>query len=243
MALLKDLRVLYHLALSPVRGRTHAERLNSFYAGQAKDYDDFRKRLLHGREDLVGRLPLPPGAVWVDIGGGTGANIEMAAERVPQLGSVHVVDLCGPLLVMALERFAERGWPNAFAVEADACGPLPIEGQADVVTFSYSLTMIPEWWRAIDQALAILKPGGTLGVTDFYVSKKYPAEGRARHGAWTRVFWPAWFSQDNVFLNPDHLPYLESRVDAVEVLERRGKVPYLPLGRVPYYVFLGRKRG
>ena len=39
----------------------------------------------------------------------------------------------------------------------------------------------------------------------------------------------------------DHLPFLE-RLFKKEVLEeRRGKLPYLPFVRAPYYLFVGRK--
>lgn len=69
MAFLQDLRILYHLALRPVRGKDHAERMENFYSGQAAAYDDFRKRLLHGREDLFRRTPFPEGGSWVDLGG------------------------------------------------------------------------------------------------------------------------------------------------------------------------------
>ncbi|MFM7741372.1 MAG: SAM-dependent methyltransferase, partial [Planctomycetota bacterium] len=76
MGLWSDLKILYHMAFKPVRGGSHAERLESFYGGQAKGYDDFRKRLLKGREELWKALPKPEGGVWVDMGGGTGANLE-----------------------------------------------------------------------------------------------------------------------------------------------------------------------
>ena len=51
---------------------------------------------------------------------------------------------------------------------ADATRFRPPEGAADVVTFSYSLTMIPDWFAALENAAAMLKPGGTIGVVDFY---------------------------------------------------------------------------
>ena len=52
----------------------------------------------------------------------------------------------------------------------------PPEAPVDVVTFSYSLTMIPDWFAAIENALRMLRPGGQIGVVDFYVSRKYPAQ-------------------------------------------------------------------
>ena len=42
MKLFGDLKILYHMALKPVRGKDHAARLESFYSGQADNYDDFR---------------------------------------------------------------------------------------------------------------------------------------------------------------------------------------------------------
>ena len=75
-SLMADLKVLYHLALKPVRGESHAERMESFYAGQAGDYDSFRRRLLQGREDLFRTIDVPRGGTWVDLGGGTGSNME-----------------------------------------------------------------------------------------------------------------------------------------------------------------------
>ncbi len=68
MPLLQDLKILYHLALRPVRGKSHAERMENFYSGQADAYDDFRRRLLHGREELFQKIDLPKvafGLTWV----------------------------------------------------------------------------------------------------------------------------------------------------------------------------------
>ena len=50
-----------------------------------------------------------------------------------------------------------------------------------------------------------------------------------------------WFGWDNVFLNPDHLQYLQHRYQTVQLIEGLGKVPYMLGLKAPYYVFLGRK--
>jgi len=241
MSLASDLKVLYHMALKPVRGDDHAARLESFYGGQAEAYDDFRKRLLQGREELYQAIDSPNGGVWVDLGGGTGANLEFLGEGVEQLSKIYVVDLSPSLLKVAEQRIADRGWTNVEAVEADATRFQPAEGAADVVTLSYSLTMIPDWFAAVDNALAMLKPGGRIGVVDFFVSRKHPSDDAPQHGWTTRTFWPAWFAGDNVFLSPDHVPYLRERFEVESFAPARAKVPYLPLMRVPYYRFIGRK--
>lgn len=237
-----DLRILYHLTLKRVRGRTHADRLESFYRGQAEAYDDFRRRLLPGRAELHQALDWPSRGVWVDLGGGTGANLQAVGPRLAQLAKVYVVDLSPSLLDVARRRCRQHGWQNVALVQDDATRFLPPEGQVDVVTFSYSLTMIPDWFAAIEQAHRMLRPGGQLGVVDFYVSRKYPEESRRRHGPWTRGFWPLWFGRDNVFLSPDHLPYLCRRFQVLQLQEHRARLPYVPLARVPYYWLVGVKR-
>jgi S-adenosylmethionine-diacylgycerolhomoserine-N-methlytransferase len=241
MGFLSDLKVLYHLTMKPVRGNSHAARLESFYAGQAKNYDNFRRRLLKGRESLWQAIEEPDGATWVDMGGGTGANLEFFGDRLAKAGKVYVVDLSPSLLDVARERIEMNAWENVEAVEADATSYQPAEGQVDVVTFSYSLTMIPDWFACIENAYSMLRPGGLIGVVDFYVSRKYPQDGLRRHSWFTRSFWPVWFGNDNVFLSPDHVPMLFRRFDPVLFEEHRAKVPYLPFFRVPYYVFVGRK--
>jgi S-adenosylmethionine-diacylgycerolhomoserine-N-methlytransferase len=93
MGFASDLKILYHLALKPVRGKDHAARMESFYAGQAEAYDDFRKRLLKGRQELWNLIEIPAGGAWLDMGGGTGANLDYFGDRLGQLGKVYVLDL------------------------------------------------------------------------------------------------------------------------------------------------------
>lgn len=243
MLLWSDLKILYQMALKPIRGADHAQRLDSFYSGQAAGYDDFRRRLLQGREDLWQRLDAPEGGVWVDFGGGTGSNLEHLGPAIARLRKVYVVDLATSLLDVARKRITERNWTNAEAVCADATEWSPSEGAADVVTFSYSLTMIPDWFAAMENARRILRPGGRIGIVDFYVSRKYPPDGHVRHGWFTRSYWPVHFALDNVFLSQDHVAYLEWRFASEHLGEHRAKVPYIPFMRVPYYVFVGRKPG
>jgi len=239
MSLLADLTVLYHLAFKPIRGADHAARLENFYAGQAAQYDEFRRRLLPGREQLYRRLDVPEGGLWVELGAGTGANLELLGPALRRLRRVCLVDLSPSLLAVAERRIRRHGWTNVETTVADATR-FALGERADVVVCAFSLTMIPDWFDVLDNARALLKPNGIFAAVDFYVSRKYPAEGRARHSAVSRGFWPVWFRRDNVFLSPDHVPYLHRRFEPVEFHEGRARVPYLPLARVPYYIFVGR---
>ncbi len=232
----EDVRVLASLVRGQPQTGSHAERLQAFYAPQAAQYDAFREGLLHGRTELIDWMDLAPGARVVELGGGTGRSLDLLGPRLRSLTSFELVDLCPALLTQARDR--ARDLPNVRIIEADALTYRPAQ-PADLVFFSYSLTMIPDWRGALDNALSMLRPGGTLGVADFYVSEPDPAPGLARHGALPRWFWPRWFGHDGVHPNPDHLPSLRRLLPSHRLLEGRGRVPYLPGVRVPYYVFVG----
>lgn len=237
-ALRADVAVLRAMTRGMPAGDSAAARLSAFYAPQAEHYDRFRERLLHGRQALIDAIALPPDAHVVDLGGGTGRNLEHFGTRAAGIARYEVVDLCAPLLARARARAAR--YPQLHAIEADATRWRP-DRPVDVVILSYALTMIPDWRATIGSAIAMLAAGGTLAVVDFYVSADRPLADHVRHGWATRRFWPAWFGHDGVRLDPAHLPTLCSSLPDHVCVESRGTVPYLPLLRVPYYRFLGTK--
>jgi S-adenosylmethionine-diacylgycerolhomoserine-N-methlytransferase len=239
MTLAADTRVLWQLVRGLSGPGTHRTRLQRFYAPQAEHYDAFRERLLCGRRELVERLPAPAGGRVIELGGGTARNLEYFGCRLDGLAEFEIVDLCPALLEIARRRVAGR--PNVSLIEADAAEFRPA-APADCVYFAYSLTMMPDWQCAVDGALEMLRPGGALGIVDFYVSEARPAPGLTRHGPLTRAFWRRWFRRDGVKLCAAHLPYIRARTDEIHLEERRARIPYLPGLTVPYYLFVGRKR-
>jgi S-adenosylmethionine-diacylgycerolhomoserine-N-methlytransferase len=236
-----DTRALWYLLAASNRGETHRDRLNQFYRGQAEVYDSFRKRMLHGRQELIDTLPVQQNCVWVDLGCGTGENLERFGTRLDLFSHIHLVDLCEPLLDVAKSRVANCAGSKITVHEGDATQFGSNTIQADLVTFSYSLTMIPDWFAAIDNAMSLLRPGGMIGVVDFFVSRKHVEKGDTRHGWLTRTGWPIWFGMDNVYLEPDRLSMLRRRFETVSLSQHRGHIAYIPFFKVPYYVYIGRK--
>ena len=111
---------------SMLRGRKsdgdHQQSLNDFYGPQADNYDSFRERLLHGRGELIEVLAIQPGDRVIELGGGTGRNMEFFAECVPHCAKVDIVDLCEPLLAVAKQRVQVNGWEDVVETHlADAC--------------------------------------------------------------------------------------------------------------------------
>jgi len=236
--LLADSRVLWRMLRGLPRGGSAAERLQAFYAPQAARYDAFRKRLLHGREELLRRLPAGAGDIVVELGCGTGENLERLGTRRAGLRRLILVDLCPALLEQARARAARLA--NVEIVEADIARFRPPQ-PVDCVYLSYALTMVEDWRAVIANAVAMTKPGGTLGVVDFYVSPAEPERGGIRHSAWERWLWRRWFAHDGVRLDPGHMAQLATALPDYRLFERRGKVPYLPGVTAPYYLFIGRK--
>jgi S-adenosylmethionine-diacylgycerolhomoserine-N-methlytransferase len=238
-ALRADAGVLRSLLRGMPRTLPLQQRLQAFYAPQAGQYDAFRERLLQGRRELISELNLPANARVVELGGGTGRNLDFfTKQQWSRIARFELVDLCPALVERAHAR--QAGDDRIRVHEADATTWKP-SGAVDCVYFSYALTMIPDWQAALANALDMLKPGGTLAVVDFYVSRAEPQLGRARHGAFTRWFWPRWFGHDGVMPHAEHLPLLCELMPQHALVESRAAVPYLPLLRVPYYRFIGRK--
>jgi S-adenosylmethionine-diacylgycerolhomoserine-N-methlytransferase len=236
--LLADSRVLWQMLRGQSRVGSAAERLQAFYAPQASRYDEFRARLLHGRSELIERLAPPSDSTVVELGGGTGSNIERFGPRMQQLRRYTLVDLCPALLEQARPR--AHLYRNVELIEGDVTRFRPAE-PVDCVFFSYALTMIDDWRAALTNAMSMLKPGGMLGVVDFYVSSAHPRPGFVHHAAWQRGLWRRWFAHDGVRLSPDHLEALVDAMPDHVRLERRGRLPYVPGLSVPYYLFVGRK--
>jgi len=264
------------------------DALESFYKSQASIYDATRTRLLQGREDMLalvaaqvkyrremGQISHKP--IWVDVGGGTGWNIEQMQQQldVPTFfHAVYLVDLSTSLCDIARQRFERLGWKNVHVICEDARmfslsdyeagfeeevkkdfsigqsaydddAPDPIG--ADLLTMSYSLSMIPEFHPAVDSVTNLLAPNGIVGVVDFYVqnqiefsNRNYMGGAIDRHCMWiSRVFWRTWFELDRVNLESARRDYIEYKFGTILCANRRCRLFGF---RIPYYIFVGCTR-
>ena len=238
---LKRTALLLQFGFRPIRGDTHAQRLESFYHYQAESYDQFRQDYLRRREEIVSRVGLHQACHWADFGCGTGHLLQVAGEAAKQCSRITMIDLSPSLLRIAQRRVVSNGFEHVELLEADVT-KLPDLEPLDCVTMSYSLSMVQNWYSAIDAAHTALKPGGRIGIVDFFVARKHPDPPVPRQGWITRNFWPAWFGWDNVWPNADHIPYLASRFFIEWFNHGRTRVPGLPFLRPPYYQLIGVRR-
>lgn len=221
------------------RDGSHEQRLDRFYASQAEHYDRFRARLLGGREQLIEQLALEAGSHVIELGAGTGANLEFFPTARRADCRFTLVDLCEPLLGKAATRF--HGAHNVHIHYADAAHFQSAQ-PADVVLLSYTLSMMPNWRGVLSNCARLLRPGGRIAVVDFHVLE---AAGSPltlhRHGWWTRTFWPLWFRHDGVDLGPQRLQALAAMFPRHDLVACSHAMPWMGGLRAPYYRFIGQR--
>ncbi|KAI4855483.1 hypothetical protein E4T45_03076, partial [Aureobasidium sp. EXF-8846] len=209
-----------------------------------------------------------------DVGGGTGWNIEQMEKHLSVTSffhAVYLVDFSPSLCQVARTRFARLGWKNVKVVCQDArtfklsdyedghnddsavfsIGKSALDESsaadrvgADLLTMSYSLSMIPEFHPVVDSLANLLAPNGIMGVVDFYVQNQIQFQSRNyvggvidRHCMWiSRIFWAAWFEMDRVFLDSSRRDYLEYKFGTVLTVNARNHFFGF---RIPYYVWIG----
>lgn len=171
--------------------------------------------------------------------------------------TVYLIDLSPSLLTVAEQRFSRLGWENIKLIcedarnvrmgDADARSEDEIDvrytEKADLITMSYSLTMIPDFFPVVDLLPSFLSPIGIIAVVDFYVQnmvdvgdRNYIGDRRNRHvNYFSRVFWRAWFDVDRVNLELARRDYLEYKFGTVSCVNLRNYY----LGIIPYYIWIG----
>lgn len=166
--------------------------MDAVYAMQRHIYDATRKYYLLGRDRLIDRLAPPPGGTVLEVGCGTARNLILAARRWPQ-ARFHGVDISEAMLETARAQVAKAGLADRILLaqgDATQFDPQTLFGVAafDRVFASYTLSMIPDWVGAIDQAARVLAPGGTLHIVDFGQQEALPRWWRAMLFGWLAQF-------------------------------------------------------
>jgi SAM-dependent methyltransferase len=113
-------------------------------------------------EGVVVRAGLAPGEDVLDLGTGTGAVAQRAAEEVGPSGSVTAADLSPDMLAIARRRVTELGLDNATVVEGRAESIPADDGAFDVVLACLSLMYVIDRETAAREMARVLRPGGRL---------------------------------------------------------------------------------
>ena len=167
--------------------RGHASLMDSIYRSQRHIYDATRKYYLFGRDRMIAGLDLPAGGTVLEIGCGTGRNLDLIGKRWPG-ARLFGLDISSEMLKSAKAKLGEE----AVLAQGDAtgfdAGDLFGRTQFDRVVLSFATSMIPEWTAALTQAAALLAPGGSLQVVDFGDMSGMPAPLRMMLKGWLTQF-------------------------------------------------------
>ncbi|MFY0535770.1 class I SAM-dependent methyltransferase [Nannocystis pusilla] len=145
----------------------HRVFLNRYYRAARPIYDVTRKYYLFGRDRALEGLLAAPWASLVEVGPGTGRNLEILQRRRAWAlyGGIEAADA---MLERAAARCPWAHFQRAFAEDADYAAVLGAPPQR--ILFSYCLSMVQQREEALQRALA----GGT---------RRRGARGRLRRPA------------------------------------------------------------
>jgi S-adenosylmethionine-diacylgycerolhomoserine-N-methlytransferase len=168
----------------------HSELMDNIYRHQRHFYDATRKYYLLGRDHMIRGLAMNQRQSLLEIGCGTGRNLAVAARHYPDI-RLYGLDISAEMLASAGKTLTCLGRTepvlrlgDAAVLKAEDFGVTGF----DRIMISYALSMIPEWERTIEAALAALKPGGSLHIADFGQQRRLPVWFRYGLRSWLRRF-------------------------------------------------------
>ncbi|CUX81955.1 MAG: S-adenosylmethionine-diacylgycerolhomoserine-N-methyltransferase BtaB [Roseibaca calidilacus] len=165
----------------------HAALMDRTYRHQRLIYDATRAWFLLGRDHLIAHLDVPQGGSVLELACGTGRNLDLIGRRYNG-SKLYGFDISEEMLRSARAKLGAR----ATLAHGDACAfdANTLLGQArfDRIVLSYSLSMIPDWPRAVSCALDHLAAGGSLHIVDFGRQHRLPRLARRGLNAWLAKF-------------------------------------------------------
>jgi S-adenosylmethionine-diacylgycerolhomoserine-N-methlytransferase len=169
-----------------------AELMDRMYRRQRHIYDLSRKFYLLGRDEAIAGLDAKPGDGVLEIGCGTGRNLVKMARAHPE-ARLCGLDVSREMLASAAASVARAGLAQRIALgqgDATAFDPQALFGEPEFerVLISYALSMIPPWREALERAVDVLAPGGSLHLVDFGPGAGLPRLFRTGLRRWLAAF-------------------------------------------------------
>jgi betaine lipid synthase len=126
---------------------------------------------------------------------------QIAKTRFERLGWKNIKVICQDARYFKLEDYEDEVDQSVVIKEKEYENSSQTGIGADLITMSYALSMIPEFYPVIDALSSLLSQDGIVGVCDFYVqnqvdyrSRNYTGGVIDRHCNWlSRTFWRTWF--------------------------------------------------
>jgi len=162
LALIRVIRKLYHFPAPAFIGRFLDSDIRRW--GQPSD-------------KMIERSGIKPGMTVIDLGCGSGAFTPFIARVVGERGKVYAVDIQLAMLQQLERKLSKPENQDITNIELKQASAynLPFGDRSiDLVYMVTVLQEIPDRRRALQEIRRVLKPGGTLAVTEFLPDPDYP---------------------------------------------------------------------
>ncbi len=158
------------------------------------------------------------GDTVVDVGSGSGVDVLIAAKRTGPNGRVIGVDMTRSMIEKATANLKASGVAHAWLVEGDAEN-LPVDdATADVVTSNGVINLVPDKDRAFAEIHRVLKPGGSIQISDIVLTKPVSTKSKANSALWAECIVGA-----------------EPEQEYLELIRRAGFEDVLVIDRLDYF--------
>ncbi|MGY5859397.1 MAG: class I SAM-dependent methyltransferase [Candidatus Thorarchaeota archaeon] len=150
------------------------EKIRAIYSASAHRYQMLLKiyqalgvNLAKWRGEAFAGLPDLKKPTILDVGTGTGANLPFLIEKYHDYESITGIDYTPAMLSQAVRRVRDHGWENVHLHLIDAremCKA--VKGSFDLIVSTYSLSIIPDSLRVLNEMKNCLSEDGYIMLLD-----------------------------------------------------------------------------
>jgi len=170
---MSESEVYTHFGFQTIPAAEKAEKVGAIFHSVAEQYDVMNDLMSFGVHRLWKHLTMAysgvrPGAVVLDLAGGTGDVARLLYRRAMPGGAVYVADLNASMLQVGRDRLLDAGLgAGLHFVQANA-EMLPfVQNRFDVVTIAFGLRNVTDKLKALQSMYRVCKPGGKVMVLEF----------------------------------------------------------------------------
>lgn len=166
--------------------------MDGVYRYQRHLYDATRKYYLLGRDRMIKNLQPPKNGTVLELGCGTGRNLIAVGKAYPD-AKLYGLDISTEMLISAQKSISKTLKDRKVTLTLGDATNFSAHDQFGITTFdrifiSYSVSMIPNWEKALEMAFNALALNGQLHIVDFGDQAEMPSFFKVLLMKWLALF-------------------------------------------------------